>query len=131
MIQSIKRIFAFAFKGFIALMILVMLMKAIPDNRSESDKKRSNEQFQALVKISTMEETVKTKLKDGDSAKFKDVQYVAKNKGGAVCGYVNSKNGFGAYTGYKSFVGVGKVVFFEDEADDFYKVWNKLCVKNR
>lgn len=48
---------------------------------------------------------VRRKLKDGDSAKFRDL--VVSNSGDplwALCGSVNSKNGFGAYTGYKRFV---------------------------
>ncbi len=48
---------------------------------------------------------VRSKLKDGDSAKFRDL--FVSNSGDplwALCGSVNLKNGFGAYTGYKRFV---------------------------
>jgi len=84
----------------------------------------------AVMNIDYVEKTLKDTLKDGDSAKFKDVTYVTDKKGGGtVCGYVNAKNGFGAYSGYKMFVGAGKAVFMEDQVADFYNVWNKLCTK--
>lgn len=44
-------------------------------------------------------------LKDGESAKFKN-EFVSQIDGGnfMLCGLVNSKNSFGAYTGFKRFI---------------------------
>ncbi|EBI1835244.1 hypothetical protein FK088_23680 [Salmonella enterica] len=52
---------------------------------------------------------VKTLLKDPSSAQFDSVEFHPSDEPGekphgAVCGKVNSKNSFGAYTGYKRFV---------------------------
>lgn len=49
------------------------------------------------------------KLKDAESAKYKDVMVVDKAIG-ETCGQVNAKNSYGAYQGYKWFLGmlVGK-----------------------
>lgn len=47
-----------------------------------------------------------TKLKDADSAKFKDVVVYVKpgpDPVHSVCGQVNSKNSYGAYAGYSPF----------------------------
>lgn len=41
------------------------------------------------------------KLKDSDSAKFKDVRIAGD---GVTCGLVNSKNSYGAYSGYQPFM---------------------------
>jgi hypothetical protein len=43
---------------------------------------------------------VSSKLKDPDSAKFRDLRDV----GSAICGEVNGRNGYGAYAGYHPFV---------------------------
>lgn len=54
-------------------------------------------------------------LKDPSSAQFRDVREA---KGGAVCGEMNGKNAFGAYTGFKRFVvraGATSVVTEPDE----------------
>lgn len=47
-------------------------------------------------------------LKDADSAKFKDVRYKSSSTSGmwVMCGYVNSKNSYGAYPGYVRFAGM-------------------------
>lgn len=51
---------------------------------------------------STAIAAVKAELKDPYSARFTDVHQNA-TLDSLVCGYVNSKNGFGAYTGRKPF----------------------------
>ena len=68
---------------------------------------------------------VRTLLKDGDSAKFKN-QY-------KMCGEVNSKNSFGAYTGFTKYIVTDDKTFFEEEYRDemgreiFIKLWNTSC----
>ena len=48
-------------------------------------------------------------LKDPESAKFKDVRFNETESGGAVaCGLVNSKNSFGAFSGFQRFISNGK-----------------------
>lgn len=48
------------------------------------------------------------KLKDASSARLKDVFFIPQAEKGAyvMCGKVNSKNSFGAYSGYESFTGL-------------------------
>lgn len=47
---------------------------------------------------------VKAKLKDPDSAQFR---WPAPKEWGSYCGWVNAKNSYGGYTGFKPFYVVG------------------------
>ena len=42
-------------------------------------------------------------LKDAESAKFKGVRREAGERGGTTCGYINAKNSYGAYSGFRLF----------------------------
>ncbi|SDS41792.1 hypothetical protein [Pseudomonas prosekii] len=73
---------------------------------------------------------VSEKLKDPDSAKFgPTVRHVVTGNEHAVCGTVNSKNGFGGYVGMKRFAYIHEraTVFFDDGTDDFVRVWDSFC----
>lgn len=74
------------------LMLIVPLILSACNN-SESELKK--------LAMSSIEE----KLKDPDSAKFSDV-FLPKGDQGAVsvCGYVNTKNSFGGYSGKVRFL---------------------------
>ncbi len=77
---------------------------------------------------------VRSRLKDPDSADFRNVGYYSGGKEGAsaVCGEVNAKNSFGAFSGFERFVAMGpEVAFLESdvEASEFAKVWQGVCVK--
>lgn len=66
-------------------------------------------------------------LRDAESAKFDDVKMGTNN---VLCGYVNAKNGFGAYTGYTRFVTKNQNLFFTEKGMgrvEFSKVWNTFC----
>lgn len=69
-------------------------------------------------------DAVKDRLKDPYSAKFESVK---KQKNGAVCGEVNSKNLYGAYTGRKPFVIWKGRAFIGDDATSFYFLY---CLKS-
>lgn len=61
-------------------------------------------------------------LKDPDSADIRN------HKGN--CGEVNSKNGFGGYTGFKHFIANRNIVAVEGEnmdTDEFQKAWGQIC----
>jgi hypothetical protein len=61
-------------------------------------------------------------LRDPDSAKFGDVFF---GRNGTVCGTVNSKNGFGGYTGAQVFTVDAKYVRLGDSGA--VATWNKNC----
>jgi hypothetical protein len=52
--------------------------------------------------VSEVERTVADQLKDPDSVEFRDVKL---SDTGDVCGRYNAKNNYGAYTGYRRFMG--------------------------
>jgi hypothetical protein len=75
-------------------------------------------------------------LRDPDSAKFGNINIYSdrKLKGREVnvaCGSVNSKNGFGGYSGLQKFIVIkqGYQVFFDNSEDNsaFVTLWNGLC----
>lgn len=70
-------------------------------------------------------QVVKSILRDPDSAKFRGI--VQRN--GVICGYVNSKNGFGGYTGYKEFMITRTHINFNDGSRKFMNHWNSTCAK--
>jgi hypothetical protein len=80
--------------------------------------------------ITSSEESVKQKLKDPDSAQFKDVRFYSGSGIPVTCGQVNAKNGFGGYTGFERFVAVGpKAAYLDSEVvEGIGEVWNKFCV---
>lgn len=52
--------------------------------------------------------------------------------GGAVCGFVNSKNGFGVYAGLTRYVTAGAVdatIIESSYGGDFEKVWTESCTR--
>lgn len=70
---------------------------------------------------------VLSRLKDPDSAKFRD-QFVGKQ--GVACGEVNSRTSFGGYGGYQRYIASGGgLVFFEEDMDgaEFRKTWTENC----
>lgn len=63
------------------------------------------------------EGAVKNQLRDPESAQFSDVTVNVES----ACGFVNSKNGYGGYSGKKPFVAVGtenvRIIDGADKAD--------------
>ncbi|MGJ8518442.1 hypothetical protein LMG33810_002816 [Carnimonas sp. LMG 33810] len=67
----------------------------------------AKEQREELHRQTNMQLIVRSHLKDGSSARFKG-QY-------GQCGFVNSKNSFGAYEGYIGFVVLSRDMILLDE----------------
>src|SRR5215211_5246452 len=55
---------------------------------------------------STVEQFVRSVLKDPESARFGDIRAGSAAEGITICGQVNAKNSFGGYTGMTTFFGV-------------------------
>lgn len=82
------------------------------------------EAIEEMNQISFGEKRLKNSLKDPSSA---DIRNSKLGKSGVVCGQVNAKNSFGAYTGYKNFVQIGTTSLIDDGTKDFANEWNNLC----
>lgn len=77
-------------------------------------------------RMAAAETDIKARLRDPKSAEFSRM----KLKGGVVCGYVNSRNGFGGMTGPKPFLtraGILAVVEDDMPEGEFQKSWDTLC----
>jgi hypothetical protein len=81
----------------------------------------------------TVEEAIRSSMKDPGSADFRNVTVVHKGDTATVCGEVNGKNSFGGYTGYTHFMGgaFGVMLRSEDNASLFVKRWNRRCAESR
>ncbi|MFS9729906.1 hypothetical protein [Enterobacter hormaechei] len=76
--------------------------------------------------IRNANDSIKRLLKDPASADFSD-DYVSQN--GSVCGYVNGKNSFGAYSGKERYAFVGGASYLDDNSKQFSELWSKNCKK--
>ncbi|EPF72546.1 hypothetical protein GCM10025882_31720 [Acinetobacter gyllenbergii] len=87
-------------------------------------KKEPTEKELNINREMVAQESVKKILKDPDSAKFQNMK--------GLCGEVNSKNGFGVYSGYVRFIGTPELTIIEGESSQvdqatFNEVWSKMC----
>lgn len=77
---------------------------------------------------------VKDALKDPDAAKFRG-EFMSKPDNGSetlsLCGELNAKNGYGAYSGFHRFVANtdGMMVLEEGEPRGFDGVWSTWCAR--
>jgi hypothetical protein len=99
---------------------------------SSSDKPDYSDAGKQVAWIERGKEAIKAKLRDPDSAQFRDVKF---HSGGGVplaCGEVNANNGFGGKAGYERFVAAGdSLAVLESEmtsSTEMDQVWNKMCV---
>lgn len=74
--------------------------------------------------ISFGEKRLRNSLKDPASAEIRSTRL---GRSGAVCGQVNAKNSFGAYTGYKNFIQIGQMSLIDDGTKGFSDEWLSLC----
>lgn len=76
---------------------------------------------------------IKTRLKDPDSASFREVHFYSGGGVPVTCGEVNSKNSFGGYTGFERFIAAGsQLAVVESDMtspSELAEVWEKFCVK--
>ncbi len=98
---------------------------------SHTKKSPLHDETKQWLWIEKTKDGVRRQLKDPSSAKFGNVAFHAyRGNTPVVCGEVNSRNGFGGYTGNQRFIASGeKLVFLQSAmaAAEFSKAWNELC----
>lgn len=117
---------------FLFSLILVGCGKSAEDIAKEKQaqeqalkiKQEQERKLKEQAELKKVEDTVRYYLKDGDSAKFRNV---IKN-----CGEVNAKNSWGAYAGFTRFiVQSDKDVVFEDPDNAYFDFMVKMsCHKD-
>lgn len=102
---------------------LVVLMIGMITNSAQADTGR---EYQRTAKA---KELVQKRLKNPDSAKFKNLHLDTFPSGGIiVCGEVDSKNKNDSYTGFRRFYSTGTTARFkEDEPKIFDDVYTMIC----
>jgi hypothetical protein len=85
---------------------------------------------QRLLWVEQAKESVRTQLKDAESAEFRNVAIRDYKGAPLVCGEVNAKNSFGGYSGYQQFVFAGSMGTFLAEhmkPGEMTKAWREFC----
>lgn len=84
---------------------------------------------QETVWIRSNQRLIAKKLKDPASAKFGNDFVSYKAGAPVVCGTVNARNSYGAYSGADRYIGGGDTigVFLASEVSDFDSLWHKVC----
>ena len=104
---------------------------ATPVDAEQSDGSASP--TSQILWIAKSMEGVKARLKDPDSADFRNAHFYSGSGKAVVCGEVNAKNGFGGFTGFERFVASGTdvVVLASDmaSANEMAKAWDELCIR--
>jgi hypothetical protein len=99
-------------------------------NIPQASAGKAAQQAKELAWMEKSKNTIRVKLKDPQSAKFQNVFFSRASGTPVTCGQVNSKNGFGAYSGYQYFVAAGSdLAFLQNEVVAFAAVWGQLCAK--
>lgn len=82
--------------------------------------------------IVRQQDSIRSILKDPDSADFKN-SFVSHQKGvPVVCGFVNAKNGFGGYGGFERFISGGSIHVIESQMaeGEMDEAWIRVCDKS-
>ena len=113
------------------LVILLVRQPALPSGSQARDEAKTP-RVSEFDQIYMGKQSVLKKLRDPKSAEFSDIRLgpvqSERTGGGAVCGYVNSKNGFGGYSGRERFLAVGDLAYLESgTANGFDGIWERLC----
>ena len=107
------------------VVILVAALLAAPAAAGEFVGRLSAKEI-SWIRVN--QDRLRAQLKDGESARFRNL-FVSRAGGAPVaCGEVNAKNALGGYAGFQRWLGAGSVgQFLETEVDDFRRVWASFC----
>jgi|KBSMisStaDraftv2_1062788.scaffolds.fasta_scaffold842649_2 hypothetical protein len=76
-------------------------------------------------------DAVLKELRDPSSAQWRDITYPIAGNSIDICGYVNAKNGFGGYTGFRRFRYMGAGVEWEEASPGMNKFKFDTCPKDQ
>ncbi len=144
--SPISRIFGIVFVFMVAASVIRPHMQAEVAQIAEQGKAdivvQSNSDVNAPFDdtrqtdlIVLVQEVVAKRLKDPDSADFRNMKYYHNSKAKhVICGEVNAKNSFGGYIGFQPFMSGGTLAttYFPDDMKspkEFKKSWEKYCTE--
>lgn len=88
------------------------------------------DKFRQAAWVEKGKEAIKAKLKDPDSAQFRNVNFFSGGGVPTACGEVNAKNGFGGYSGFERFIAAGDAIAFTESQIEggLGPAWDKYCI---
>ncbi|GGC04228.1 hypothetical protein GCM10007171_21600 [Dickeya fangzhongdai] len=96
------------------------------EDLQEKDKAYNNKKEEEKVKLLfNARSSARLQLKDSSSATFSGERV---SRDGSICGLVNAKNSFGAYTGNVRYLYAVGVSYIDDGSSDFQNAWDKYCL---
>ena len=75
-------------------------------------------------------DAVRSRVKDGQSAEFRNVRFGDASGTPVTCGQVNAENSLGGYSGFQGFIAGGpdrSLIFLDDEVTGFAVARLELC----
>lgn len=96
----------------------------VRQNYEQIMEKARDEERENMRSISIAEVSVKGLLKDPSSAEFSGEKVVERNN---VCGFVNAKNSFEAFSGKSRYVFNG-AAYIDDGSKYFSNIWRATCL---
>ena len=98
--------------------------KQYEDLKRDLKKQETAQEEGRVIRYYDAKESEKGLLKDSSSAEFSGEKI---GKGGAVCGYVNAKNSFGAYAGNSRYISTNGPSVIDDGSQEFHDSWENTC----
>jgi hypothetical protein len=106
---QLKKLLRTKYNTIIASQRLALVTQMARDERLSGYVKSAKNDYMKSTKkgdenfISLVKKKVREGMKDPESTQFKDLNIVRRDGGIWVCGSVNAKNSYGAYTGFEPF----------------------------
>lgn len=98
--------------------------------KEAAEEARRDERIREYSWMEAGKDAVRAKLKDPDSAEFRNVVFVrGEDDVPVTCGEVNAHNSFGGKSGFQHFLSAGSPerTWLEEEVQDFASLWNRFC----
>ncbi len=116
--------------GLVGLVLFAVTSSCSSNGNDPSDLSSAPSAGEDYAWKEAAKDVVRAKLRDPESAEFTSMKVYPETDDRAtiICGYVNSRNGFGGMTGPQRFI-AGGVVMLEEEftAAQMTIAWTKFC----
>jgi hypothetical protein len=117
---------------YLAITIIIFIYFESSSDSSSTSTSTSTQRSQQgddNLYIEVQKEKIQNRLKDPASAEFKNTFVSRKMGSPIVCGQINSKNSFGAFSGFQRFISGGEIQVLESDMapGEMETTWFKVC----